>query len=187
LKNLFGLFILFCLLYLAFEGCSVKQELHLQHTDKTGFNWKDNLEISDLPDFPVKGYLYGREVRFSYIILENWRGSNDNVLIFSVNKPGQACGFVENFTGFQFLKKGGLINQGEWIKPKFDADASTYQAFYKFVSSDGNSFKSDAAWNCFLKIESVSGKNVAGKIVICFNDDTKSWIAGRFEAPVCNN
>ena len=187
MKNLFGLFISICLLYLAVVGCGRKQELQEQHLNKGEFSWKDNLGIGDLPDYPVKGYLNGQEVRFSYVVFEKWRGSNDNVLMFSVNKPEQPCGFIENFSGFQLLNKGNSIARGEWTKPKFEEDASTYHTFYKYVSAEGNSFKSDVLWNCTLKIESVSEKSVTGKIAICFNDDKKSWIAGRFDALVCNN
>jgi hypothetical protein len=187
LRNLFGLFLLFSLLYLAAGGCGSKQELQHQPKGEGEFNWKDNLGISDVPDFPVKGYLNGQEVRLSYVVFEKWRGSNDNVLNFSVTKPEQPCGFIENYSGFQFLNKGGVISQGEWVKPKFESELGSHDAYYKYTSADGNSFRSVAAWNCALKIESITDKSVTGKIALCFDDDKKSWIAGRFEAAVCNN
>ena len=187
MRNLFGLFLLICLLYLAVEGCGEKPGFQQQSTNKSEFNWKDNFENSDLPDFPVKGFLNGEEVRFSYIILEKWRGSKDNVLNFSVTKPEQSCGFIENYRGFQLIKRGGMISEGDWKKLKFHDSPGDYQAFYKYISVDGNSFKSDFSWNCTLKIESFTSKNVTGKIALCFNDDKKSWIAGKFDAVICNN
>jgi hypothetical protein len=187
LKNLFSLFLLFSLLYLAVGGCGRKQELQQKTKNESEFNWKDNLGISDIPDFPVKGYLNGREVRFPYMAFEKWRGSKDNILNFSITKPEQPCGFIENYSGFQFLNKGSSISQGEWVKAKFDVEQGSYSAFFRFISADGNSYKSDALWNCALEIESISEKGVTGKIALCFNDDKKSWIAGRFNAVVCNN
>jgi hypothetical protein len=151
-------------------------------TDKKEFGWKDNVTDSDIPDFPVKGMISGKEIQFGYINLEKWRGSNDNVLNFSVSKPEQSCGFIENFEGFVLMKKGSEMKQGDWSKAKFDSDAGSYAASFR---SAGNT--SSAGWNCALELESIDNKKAAGKILICFNDPAKSWIAGKFEANICNN
>lgn len=126
--------------------------------------------------------LGGKEVSFKYINFEKWRGSGDNVINFSVNKPGQNCGYVEDFEGFTLMKKGGEFSAGQWKKPKFGDDASVYRAIFK---SGGVS--SSEAWNCALNIESISDKVAGGRIVIFFNDSGKSWLAGKFEAVICNN
>lgn len=151
-------------------------------TDKKEFGWKDNLTASDIPDFPVKGMISGKEIQFGYINLEKWRGSNDNVLNFSVSKPEQSCGFIEYFEGFVLMNKGSEMKQGEWNKPRFDSDAGSYTASFR---SAGNT--STAAWNCAMKFEAVDNKKASGKILIYFNDPAKSWIAGKFEANICNN
>jgi hypothetical protein len=120
-------------------------------------------------------------------VFEVWRGSNDNVINFSSVKPEQQCGFIENYQGFQILSKGANMNRGEWLRSRFDENPGNYQAFYRFIKSDTTAYKSDCDWNCSLEINNISPKIVSGKIAVCFNDKNKSWIAGRFEAAVCNN
>lgn len=179
-------FIIFLLLFIV--GCTKKSDNTNQtSSNKNSFSWKDNINISDIPDFPVKGIMNGEEVAFQYINFEKWRGSNDNVIIFSIAKPGQPCGFIENFVGFQFINKGNAINIGDFAKSKFDEDPKTYNAFFKYTSADGSPVKSSSSWNCALKIDSFNDKLVTGRIALCFNDDKKSWIAGKFEASICNN
>ncbi|MFI5212320.1 MAG: hypothetical protein ACHQIH_05510, partial [Ignavibacteria bacterium] len=104
------------------------------------------------------------------------------VINFSLVKPGQSCGFIENFEGFTLMNKGSEIKQGPFVKSKFSDDAGTYQASFKQGGS-----KSSDPWNCALEIESVTDKTVKGKILLYFNDASKSWVAGKFEAVLCNN
>ncbi|RPI18935.1 MAG: hypothetical protein EHM58_03495 [Ignavibacteriae bacterium] len=186
MKNI--LFILTFFLLFSIVGCGKKSDNTDQTSsnNKNSFSWKDDLKISDIPEFPVKGYINGEEISFSYINFEKWRGTNDNVINFSTAKPEQPCGFIENFKGFQLMNKGSAIT-GEIIKGKFDEDTKTYTAFFKFTSSDGSPVKSASSWNCALKIDNNTDKLVSGRIALCFNDDKKSWIAGKFEAAICNN
>jgi hypothetical protein len=187
LKKLFSFYIIILgLIILA--GCGkdeVKKEIITENN--SSFNWKDNLSVSDIPDFDVKGSLNGKEVRFPYIVFEKWRGSNDNFLNFSTFKSSHQCGYIENYQGFQLINKGSAISKTGFFKAKFSDDAKTYRAFFRYLNSDGTSFKSDAGWNCALLIDKISDKIVSGKVAICFNDERKSWIAGKFEAVVCNN
>lgn len=169
-------------------GCrkdEVKREIVNENNGT--FNWKDKLSITDIPEFEIKGSLNGKGVRFPYIVFEKWRGSNDNVLNFSVVKAEQQCGYIENYQGFQFINKGNPIVKGEYVKAGFGGDLKSYQSFFRYINSDGTSFKSDAEWNCALSIDKVTDKLVNGKLAICFNDERESWIAGKFEAVVCNN
>jgi hypothetical protein len=187
LKKLFSFYIIiFGLIILT--GCGkdeVKKEIVSENNST--FNWKDDLSVSDIPDFKIKGSLNGKEVRFPYIVFEKWRGSNDNVLNFSTVKAEQQCGYIENYQGFQLINKGNAITKAGFVKGKFGDEAKTYQAFFRYLNSDGTSFKSDAEWNCALSIEKITDKSVSGKVAICFNNERKSWIAGKFEAVVCNN
>jgi hypothetical protein len=128
------------------------------------------------------GVIDGKAVQFQYINFEKWSGSNDNVLNFSVNRPEQDCGFIENFTGFTLVNKGGSITQGEWVKAKFADDPGTYKAYYRQGEQS-----STAEWDCALSIESINDKTVTGKIALYFNDEKNSRVAGKFEALVCNN
>jgi hypothetical protein len=180
------------LFYIFFlQGCNKKPEADTNSNvkdsqssgDKKEFKWKDGVSPEDIPDFPVKGNLNGREVTFQYINFEKWRGSNDNVINFSLVKPAQPCGFIGGFTGFRIINKGNAFNAGTWVKAKFDDDTKTYQAFFTAEGFD----KSTASWNCALNIESMDNKTVKGKIALFFNDEKKSWAAGKFEAVICNN
>ncbi len=177
-------FVLFFSAVLIFSsGCGKKSDdKTTTGSDKKEFGWKDNITSSDIPDFPVKGYIGGKEVQFAYINFEKWRGSKDNVINFSLVKPEQNCGFIENFEGFTILNKGSEIKQGPFVKSKFADDPASYQVSFK---QGGN--KSSDPWNCALEIESITDKTVKGKIALFFNDGSKSWLAGKFEATLCNN
>lgn len=171
------------LIFLLLVSCNKKDDNKVTDSDKKrDFAWRDDITKSDIPDFPVKGYLDGKEVQFIYINFEKWRGSNDNVINFSLVKPIQNCGFIEGFSGFTFINKGAAINNGEWLKSKFADDPKTYQAFFKSADQ-----KSSSAWNCALEIENMTDKSVSGKIALFFNDEKHSWLAGKFEAAVCSN
>jgi len=167
------------------SACGKKDE---NSSNKTGentpgeFAWNDDINSSSIPDFPVKGMIGGKEVQFAYTNFEKWRGSNDHVINFSLVKPEQNCGFIENFEGFTLINKGGEIKQGPFVKSKFADDPKTYTASIK---QGGN--RSTDTWNCAMEIESITDKTVKGKLVIFFNDATRSWVAGRFEAALCNN
>ena len=175
----------FAVVLLVSAGCGKKTD---DTSNKTGdnkpgeFGWKDDVSASNIPDFPVKGSIGGKEVQFAYINFEKWRGSNDHVINFSLVKPEQNCGFIENFEGFTLMNKGAEIKQGPFVKAKFADDPKTFTANFKQA---GN--KSTEPWNCALEIESMNDKTVKGKIALFFNDAAKSWVAGKFEAVLCNN
>lgn len=178
-KNYFFIILVLFLLV----SCNKKGDEKVNDTGKKrDFAWRDDITMSDIPDIPIKGYLDGKEVQFAYINFEKWRGPNDNVINFSQVKPSQNCGFIEGFSGFTLINKGAVINKGEWVKSKFADDSKTYQVFFK--SGDR---KSSAGWNCAFEIENLDEKSVTGKIAVFFNDEKHSWLAGKFEALVCNN
>jgi hypothetical protein len=180
-KQSLGWFLFLCVLCFYFlSGCNSKKEDKVD--DKLGFLWKKELNASDVPDFNVKGFLNEQQVTFEYINFERWHGSNDNVLSFSLSKPHQPCGYIENFSGFRVISKGNSMKQGEFSKQNFSSAADSYQAAYFSSSADGR-----AQWNCILIIENISEKKITGRIALCFNDEKKSWLAGKFDAQVCNN
>ncbi len=175
-------------LILVFWGCGKKTEIVLkdEKSTSTSFSWKDDVQISDLPEAGIKGVLNGREVVFESVTFEKWHGSNEFVLNFSIKKPEQPCGFVEKYEGFQLTGKDESKFK-EFVKSKFTDNDNGFSAFFKFIKPEGVSVKSDAAWNSVIKLETVTDKAVKGYIILCFLDPGKSWIAGKFEAKVCNN
>lgn len=167
-----------------FLGCSKQDKENKQtQTDKKEIGWKDGVSAVDIPDSPLKATLGGKEVQFAYVCFEKWRGLGDNVLVFSVNKPSQPCGFIEDFQGVMLTSKGAPINQGELTKAKFGDDPRNLTASYSIAGLD----KFIGAWDCSLVIESIDTKSVKGRIALYFNDDKKSMAAGKFEASICNN
>lgn len=150
------------------------------------FQWKEKLSIADIPDAPIKGFLKGKELKIDYVNFEKWRGSGDNVLNFGDKKPTQTCGYVENDNAVQLMRKSGEIPKGEFVKTSFDANMDGFIADYHTTEKD-NMKKTSGPWNCALFIEEMTDDIVKGRIAICFKDDSKSWIAGKFEAVRCSN
>lgn len=178
----------FFALAIAVSGCGKQQDTRKPVQNSSGqFSWKDGLSLDDIPDAPVKCFLRGKDVNFSYINFERWRGSNDNVIRFSLEKPSQPCGFIEKFQGIELTRKGKYFELGNYTKDHFTDNLQGFQISYVFDFGDGNISRSDCNWDFGLKIDSINEKTVSGKIGICFNDETKSWIAGKFEAKICNN
>ncbi len=168
------------------SGCNKKPETVVIQ-NKMEFSWNQHLTMQEVPDFPVKGFLRGKEITFSYINCEKWRGPDDNVLTFSLVSPKQNCGFIEDFQGVKVTRKGRTFEIGKYEKNDFDDNFPDFQVSFIMKSGDGSPVEYSNNWNLALSIDSISEKNVSGKLALCFNDDSKSWIAGKFEMPVCNN
>ncbi|MBS1518275.1 MAG: hypothetical protein JSS91_09335 [Bacteroidetes bacterium] len=181
-----SIYLIILLLSLFFLSCSKKETENKEVNNKT-FIWKSELKDSDIPDTPIKGFLNGREIDFSYINFEEWRGSGDNVINFSSLKPKNNCGYIENDNAFNLMKKAGVIDTGEVMKANFDQNLDGFIASYKISDSLKSESKQAPGWNCVLLITSKDEKTVKGKIAMCFKDDKKSWIAGTFEAIRCYN
>mgnify|MGYP001186366785 FL=1 len=170
-----------------FQSCKKADDVKPPVTNSSkDFQWKEKLSVADIPDMPLKGFLKGKELKIDYVNFENWRGSGDNVFNFGDKKPNQPCGYVENDNAVQLLRKSGEIPKGEFVKTSFDANMDGYVADYHFTEKD-NMKKISVPWNCALFIEEMTDDVVKGKIAICFKDDSKSWIAGKFEAVRCSN
>ena len=173
-------------LIFAFISCNKKDEQVSENNSKKDFTWKSELKISDIPDYPLRGYINGVEIKPDYTNFEQWRGSGDNVLNFGDVKPKNNCGFVESDNSFHLLHKAGEIKTGELLKANFDQTLDGYVSYFNSRSEDPNS-KKTLPWNCALVITSMDEKSVKGKIAVCYKDDKKSWVAGTFEAIRCNN
>ncbi|MBV6480167.1 MAG: hypothetical protein HGGPFJEG_03013 [Ignavibacteria bacterium] len=174
-------------LILIIVSCNKKDTGENQNQASKDFSWKSELKISDIPDMPVKGFINGKEVKIEYINFEKWRGSGDNVINFGDVKPKNNCGYIEGGTTFHIMHKSGEIKSGELLKAGFDQNLDGYIAYYDTLKTEITEFKSGIPWNCALVITEMKDDKVKGKIAICFKDDSKSWVAGTFEAIKCNN
>ena len=123
---------------------------------------------------------------FKYVCFIKWRGSNDNEIQFSTNKPQSNCGAVVNDTAFIFSSLKKDLTKGEVLKENFTKTFDSY-ASYILINVGEDSKKINAPWNAAIRIDEIGEKTVKGKIAICFKDEKKSWVAGKFEAILCNN
>ena len=133
------LFIVFTIFF-AFinSGCGKKPETQTQPKPKTGsFSWKNELTSNDIPDTPIKCFILGKEINFSYIVCERWHGSNDNVIRFSIFTPDQPCGFIDKFQGIEITRKSKNIELGNYEKRQFGNNFPDFQVRYIIDSGNG--------------------------------------------------
>ncbi len=167
-------------------GCK-KQEIKEQTTSsgKENITWKEVVNFNDIPDFPIRGYIGDKEIKIEYINFERWRGSGDNTFYFSSKKPQNKCGAVVKDTAFRLTKANKNFEEQEFIKESFNTALDGYGAdFHVYVGEESKDFS--VPWNCALKIDYMDETKLQGKIIMCFKDEKKSWIAGSFEAIICN-
>ena len=87
----------------------------------------------------------------------------------------------------QLTRKGRYYEIGDSEKKHFNDNFPGFDVNYKINTGNKNIVQSNCDWNMVVKIDSLDEKKAYGKLAVCFNDDTKSWIAGKFEANICNN
>lgn len=180
-------FLLVILIAAAVTSCGKKEGRENVKTDpNASFNWKENISVRDIPDFPLKGFIDGKEIKFEYVNFEHWRGSNDNVFNFSDKSPKNKCGFIENDNAFHLTRLGSDFKEGEFIKDAFSKTLDGYTGDYH-TSSGENMQRQTPPWNFALVITDMDDEYVKGKIAMCFKDEKKSWVAGTFTAVRCNN
>ncbi len=178
---------IFLLSLILLSSCNKKEESTNQQTSSSGeFVWKESISVKDIPQSPLKGKIDGKDFNPAYVVFEKWRGSNDNVLAFSDKAPKNKCGFVENYNGYQLTKIGADFKEGEFVKDSFLKNLESYSADF-YVTENEDMRKINAGWNAALVITEINDDVVKGRIAMCFKDDKKSYIAGSFEAQVCNN
>jgi len=168
-------------------SCSENNNSENLTSNNKSFVWKENLTVGDIPDDSVKGFLNGKEIKFEYVNFEKWRGSGDNVLNFSTKRPLQDCGFIENDDAFSVMIKNGDFNPGENSKISFSNNQDNFISYFHYYVEGKDILKVESPWSGIVIIDSLEDKKVKGKIAIVYNDDAKSWIAGKFEAIRCNN
>ena len=182
LLKLLAIFLIFALV-----SCNKKEEQIPENAPGKDFSWKSELKINDIPDSPIKGFINGKEMKFDYINFEQWRGSGDNVLNFGDVKPDNNCGYAEFENSYHLIRKGGEIIKGDLLKSSFEQNLDGYVAYYNSGSDSNKATKNSIPWNCALVITEMDDKTVKGKIIMCFKDTSKSWLAGSFEAIRCYN
>ncbi len=168
-------------------SCDKKESVtSTENKSKNTFQWSENITLSDIPDFEIRGFIEGKPIEIKYVNFEKWRGSNDNVINFGTKQPKQICGPVDNDSAFSITRLAKDFTQEEFVKSSFSSNVDGYIANYHTYKS-GEAKKFLGAWNCALLLTEINDKTVKGKIALCFKDSLKSWVAGTFEAKRCNN
>lgn len=174
---------------LILTGCDKSDDKNVmqdKNIDRSKFEWKEIVSVNEIPEFNVKGFINGKQIEIVYINFEKWRGNGDNVINFGTRSPEQICGAVSNDSAFHLMRPSRDFTEGEFIKENFTKDVDGYVADFH-VYEGQESKKLSVPWNCALVLDEIGEKTVKGKIAMCFKDEKKSWLAGKFEAIRCNN
>lgn len=175
------------LLIIGLASCGKDNSAGKPPESKPEFAWKSEVKITDIPDIPLKGMMNGQPFTPDYVNFEQWRGSGDHVINFCENAPKNNCGFVESGRSVHFMHKAGKLDSGEVLKASFDKNLDGYIAYSDSTAGGQENASSSVPWNCALVITSMDDKIVRGRIIICFKDPGKSYLAGTFEAKRCYN
>jgi len=168
-------------------SCGKKEDKpNTVNTNPGEFSWSENVYVNNIPVYPLKGKIYGKDINFEYVNFEVWRGSNDNVINFGSRAPKQKCGYIENDNAFHLSRLGGMFEEGDFVKESFGKNIDGFIADFH-ITVDNNTKKISVPWNCALVITDINEDVVKGRIAMCFKDDAKSWIAGTFTALRCFN
>jgi len=170
-----------------FVSCGKKEDKpNTASTNPGEFSWNENVSVKNIPGYPLKGKINGKDISFEHVNFEIWRGSNDNVINFGDKAPKQKCGYIENDNAIHLSKLGGKFEVGEFLKESFGKNIEGFTADFH-ITIDNNTQKISVPWNCALVITEINDDVVKGRIAMSFKDDAKSWLAGSFEAVRCFN
>jgi len=158
------------------------------------FTWTETPAADQIPDTPLKGMVNGKEFTASTIRVE--KGDEGKATLeISDAKLEDPTGVITDDTGVDLdftLTEGQAADLVKTIAEEKDFDKE--HAYYHYPQGgDKGPMSVNPSWGCALKIDSwdmtadptnekIVGK-ITGKVAIVFDDDTKSWVAGTFEAP----
>jgi len=160
----------------------------------TEFTWADAPTVAQVPSTPVKGIINGKEFTANTVRVE--KGDEGKATLeISDAKLDDPTGVITDDTGVDLdftLTEG---QPGEMVmKIADEKNFDKEHAYYHYPQGgDKGPMSVNPDWGCALQIESwdmtpdaqnekILGK-ITGKVAIVFGDDSKSWVAGTFEAP----
>jgi len=160
----------------------------------TEFAWSDAPTADQIPDAPITGMINGKEFTANTVRIE--KGDEGKATLeISDAKLDDPTGVITEDTGVDLdfsLTEG---QAGEMVmKIADEKDFDKQHAYYHYPQGgDKGPMSVNASWGCALQIdtwdmtadpqnEKIVGK-IKGKVAIVFEDDSKSWVAGAFEAP----
>lgn len=157
------------------------------------FEWTAEPNAKSVPEQGVTGRLHGRDFTAVHVSVSPQVEDKLPVyrLRFSSKPRGEVCGFSLDDDAVSVVFHEPL-GTGEWVKPLADRRPSGGDAWYVIEQPDGVPLTCNDDFAIYLKIDELLGPTEAnaaasmrGAIAICFNDDEKSWVAGRFAADGC--
>ena len=192
------LFTLILLVSLTFIFCQSKNDA--KTTDKENpeskiekrddgktFAWKENPTVNDIPNQDLKGKLNGKDFTAEYIQFDE--DGKDTKIYISNKKPEKLCSkmsFTNDMEKF-VIQIPGKLNKGTYTNALTDGKNATLHFLVEKEGKKEISTVYNKKASLALEITEQTENNVKGKIAICIDDDTKSYIAGNFKSDFCES
>ena len=152
-----------------------------------GVTWSmDKYEESAIPDTPVQANFLGTPMDIQYIEIKD--KGEEYSLSFSNKKPEEPCGFTSDedeliIYSSKPLATGTFI--GNWDDETFKENWHMWFSYPQ--NHDRGTMSNNPGWNLALTISNIDKENkkVTGKVIGVYKDESKTMVAGSFEADYC--
>lgn len=154
------------------------------------FAWTAQPALGVVPEAMVTGRLRGREFIARYAAVSVGEEAKQPVLRlrFSSLPRSDSSGFSLDDDAVQ-LNWASPIAPGLVRKELDEPRPPTLDAWYVIEQADGVPLTRTAPFACVLQLDEVRGPvepggapSLLGRLAICFDDESKSWLAGTFAA-----
>jgi len=158
------------------------------------FTWSETPTADGIPAAPIKGMVNGKEFTANTVRIKK-DDAGKAALEISDATLDDPLGVITEDTGVDLSFTLAEGQAGELVKAVADEkDFDKEHAYYHYPQGgDKGPMSVNPEWGCALQIETwdmtadpnnekIVGK-IKGKVAIVFKDDSKSWVAGTFEAP----
>lgn len=162
-------------------------------TAVASFTWRRTLDLADAPEQLVTGRLRGRDFigRSASVVARDELGRPVYRLRLS-NQPRQGPGGFNLDDDAVTLQWSEPVGAGQWVKELGERRAPGVDAWYVVEQKDGSPLTRSADFAARVAIERVGppieiggAPSLDGRLVMVFDDDHESWLAGRFQADGC--
>ena len=156
------------------------------------FKWTETPTLEMIPSKPLTGMIHGKPFEIKMVRLEH--SMDELALVMADTKPDTATSSPMEKVGAEISIKLPEGKAGKMLKALKDSEDPKKTGHAWFHWDQGGSkgpMSENPQWAAALEItewklakdpkdENVVG-HLKGKLVICFGDDAKSWVAGTFD------